>query len=149
MPSHAKFFPRYEFFPGYVSLIGMLVTLLAAYGLDRWLFRSMRLAMKTSNFVYLSVWTLGSGLALLAVWVVLGWLTLARSRRSLLVSLIFLIIGSLIYSYYYLQMFFVWLPYLFTEVRTPLSYSGLFIAFLGLLHLFLPIEISQRSSGEL
>jgi hypothetical protein len=138
-----------KFFPGYVSLIGMLATLLAAYGLDRWLFLSMRLAMKTSNFVYLSVWTLGAGLALLAVWLVLGWLTLARSRRSLLVSITFLLLGSLFYYYFHLQIFFVWLPYLFSDVRTPLSYSGLFIAFLGLLHLFLPPEISQHSSGEL
>jgi hypothetical protein len=138
-----------KYFPGYVSLVGMLITLLAAYALDRWLFRTMQLATKTSNYVYLYVWTLGSGLVLLAVWLGLGWITLARSRRSLLVSIQFLIVGSLIYYYPLLQISFVLLPYLFTGVRTPLSYSGLFIAFLGLLHLFLPIEISQRSSGEL
>jgi hypothetical protein len=143
MPNDSKFFPRY------VSVIGMLVTLLAAYGLDRWLFRTIQLAMTSGNYVYLYVWTLGSGLALLAIWLDLGWITLARSRRSLLVSILYLIIGSLIYYYLYLQMFFVWLPYLFTEVRTPFSYSGLFIAFLGLLHLFLPPETSQHSSGEL
>ena len=138
-----------KYLPGYVSLIGMLVTLLAAYGLDRWLFRTMQLATETSNYVYLYIWTLGSGLGLLAVWLGQGWLTLAHSRRSLPVSILFLIIGSLIYYYPLLQISFVWLPYLFTHVRTPLSYSGLFIAFLGLLHLFLPPETRQRSSSEL
>ena len=121
--------------------IGVLVVLVIAYLLDKWLFTQTRLARSNPAQTWyqdpIFVWTLVSGLILFIVWLGLGWIVLARSHRSLPISIIILIVGLIIYLYPFLQMIFIWLPYIFTNVRTPLSYSGLYIAILSILQLLI------------
>ncbi len=121
--------------------IGVLVVLVIAYLLDKWLFTQTRLARSNPAQTWyqdpIFVWILVSGLILFIVWLGLGWIALARSQRSLPISIIILIVGLIIYLYPFLQMIFIWLPYIFTNVRTPLSYSGLYIGILSILHLLI------------
>ncbi len=118
---------------------GVLVTLVLAYLLDRWLITQTRLARSNPATTWsqdpIFVWTLVSGLVLFALWLGLSWIVLTRSQRSLPVSIILLIVGLIVYLYPFVQMIFIWLPYIFTNVRTPLSYSGLYIAILSILQL--------------
>ncbi len=121
--------------------IGALIVLVIAFLLDKWLFSQTRLAHSNPASTWyqdpIFVWTFVSGIILFALWIGLGWIVLARSQRSLPVSIIFLIVGLIIYLFPFLQMIFIWLPYLFTNVRTPLSYSGLYIAILSILQLLI------------
>ena len=121
--------------------IGVLAILIIAYFLDKWLFTQTRLARSNPATTWsqdpIFVWTLVSGLVLFAVWLGLSWIALTRSQRSLPVSIIFLFVGLIIYLYPFLQMIFIWLPYIFTNVRTPLSYSGLYFAILSILQLLI------------
>ena len=120
---------------------GVLVTLALAYLLDRWLFTQTRLARSNPPITWyqdpIFVWTLVSGLILFTAWLGLGWIALTKSQRSLSVSIILLIVGLIVYLYPFVQMIFIWLPYIFTNVRTPLSYSGLYIAILSILQLLI------------
>ncbi len=118
--------------------ISVLLTLVIAYLLDMWLFTQTRLSRQLGLLglqdpVFL--WTVVSGVVLFAVWLALSWVALARSRPSLPVSIIVLVIGLVFYVYPYLQMSFAWVPYLFLMVRTPLNYTGLFVAVLSILQL--------------
>ncbi len=120
---------------------GVLVTLVLAYLLDRWLFAQTRL-VRTGQFSPgiedpLFVWTVASGLVLFAAWLALSWIALTRSQSSLPVSIIILIVGLIIYLYPYLEMMLPWLPMLFFTVRTPLAYSGLFVVMLSVLQLLI------------
>lgn len=120
--------------------IGVLVTLGLAYLLDSWLFTQTRLAKSTHLVGFqdpLFLWTAVSGLVLFAAWLALSWITLTRSRRSLTISIIILIVGLLLYMYPYLELIIPWLPLIFFTVRTPLAYTGLFIAILSALQLLL------------
>ncbi len=126
---------------------GVLVSLALAYLLDRWLFTQSRLARSNPAITWyqdpIFVWTLVSGLFLFAIWLGLGWIALTKSQRSLPIAITVLIVGLLIYLYPFLQMGFTWLPMLFFTVRTPLSYSGLYIAILSILQLLIkqPVRI--------
>jgi hypothetical protein len=121
--------------------IGALVTLFLAYMLDKWLFIQMRFQRSNPSSTWIQdplfLWTVVSGLVLFAAWLGLSWIALTRSQRSLPISIIILIVGLLIYIYPFLQMIFTWLPMLFFAVRTPLSYSGLYIAILSILQLLI------------
>ncbi len=121
--------------------IGVLVILVVAFLLDKWLFNQTRLARSNPAQTWcqdpIFVWTVVSGLILFIVWLGLGWIALARSQRSLPISIIILIVGLTIYLYPFLQMIFIWLPYIFTNIRTPLSYSGLYIAIISILQLLI------------
>ncbi len=121
--------------------IGALVTLVLAYLLDKWLFIQMRSQRSNPSSTWIQdplfLWTVVSGLVLFAAWLGLSWIALTRSQRSLPISIIILIVGLLIYIYPFLQMIFTWLPMLFFTVRTPLSYSGLYIAILSILQLLI------------
>jgi hypothetical protein len=121
--------------------LGVLVVLALSYLLDKWLFTQTRLAHSNPASTWyqdpIFVWTFVSGIILFAAWLGLGWIVLARSQRSLPISIIILIVGLIIYLYPFLQMIFTWLPYIFTNVRTPLSYSGLYIAILSILQLLI------------
>jgi hypothetical protein len=121
--------------------LGVLVVLALSYLLDKWLFTQTRLARINPATTWtqdpIFVWTLVSGLVLFAIWLGLSWIALTRSQRSLPISVIILIVGLVIYLYPFLQMIIIWLPYIFTNVRTPLSYSGLYIAILSILQLLI------------
>ena len=122
--------------------IGVLITLGIAYLLDSWLFIQTRLAKSTRlgpGDIHdpLFIWTIISGFVLFAAWLALSWLALTKSSRSLPISLISIVIGLIFYMYPYLEMFFTWLPMLYFTVRTPLAYTGLFIAVLSTLQLIL------------
>jgi len=121
--------------------IGAFIVLAISYLLDKWLFSQTRLARSNPATNWYTdpifVWTLVSGLILFAIWLGLSWIVLTRSQRSLPISIIILIVGLVIYLYPFLQMILIWLPYLFTNVRTPLSYSGLYIAVLSILQLLI------------
>ncbi len=121
--------------------IGILVVLVIAFQLDKWLFTQTRLARSNPAQTWyqdpIFVWTMVSGLILFIVWLGLGWIALAKSQRSLPISIIILIVGLIIYLYPFLQMIFIWLPMLFLSFRTPLAYSGLYIAVLSILQLLI------------
>lgn len=128
--------------------VGVLITLVLAYLLDRWLFSQTRLAQSTGNQYPLILWTAVSGFVLFATWLALSWIALTRSRRSTPVSIIILIIGLLLYLYPYLQLLVTWLPMLFFTVRTPLTYTGLFIAVLSILQLIVKSPSRLRTRSE-
>jgi hypothetical protein len=130
----------HDILPRILFPVGVLITLVLAYLLDKWLFTQTRLE-QSGNFKWglepLFLWTVVSGLVLFAAWLALSWIALARSQRSLPIAIAILIVGLLIYLYPFLQMIFTWLPMLFFTVRTPLSYSGLYIAILSILQLLI------------
>ena len=120
--------------------IGVFLTLGLAYLLDSWLFTQTRLAKSTHLVgIYdpLFLWTIISGLVLFAAWLALSWLALTKSSRSLPISLTLIVIGLIFYIYPYLEILITWLPMLYFTVRTPLAYTGLFIAVLSTLQLIL------------
>ncbi len=135
------FLPNRKIINRIIFPIGVLITLGLSYILDRWLFTQTRLARSNPAPTWyqdpIFVWTLVSGLVLFTAWLGLSWITLTKSQRSLPISITILIVGLIIYLYPFLQMIFVWLPYIFTNVRTPLSYSGLYIAILSILQLLI------------
>jgi len=140
-----------DILPRILFPVGALITLVLAYLLDSWLFTQTRLA-KSNHLVGIQdplfLWTVISGLVLFAAWLALSWIALTRSRRSTLVSIVILIIGLLLYLYPYLELLFTWLPMLFFTVRTPLTYTGLFIAVLSILQLLLKGPSRLRASSE-
>jgi hypothetical protein len=121
--------------------VGVLATLILAYLLDSWLFTRTRLARSTPATTWIRdpifVWTVVSGLVLFGAWLGLSWIALTRSQRSLRITIIILTVGLVTYLYPFLQLIFPWLPMLFFTVRTPLSYSGLYIAILSILQLLI------------
>jgi hypothetical protein len=120
--------------------IGVLVTLVLAYLLDNWLFTQTWLS-KSTHLVGIQdplfLWTVVSGLILYTAWLALSWIALTKSRRSLPISIIIIVIGLLLYIYPYLEMEITWLPMIYFTIRTPLAYTGLFIAILSTLQLIL------------
>lgn len=131
-PEDRKILPRI-IFP-----VGVLLTLALAYLLDSWLFTQTRLSRATDFTGIrdpLFLWTVVSGLVLFVAWLALSWITLTRGHRSTLFSIIVLIVGLLLYVYPFLQLVVIWIPMIFFTVRTPLAYTGLFVAVLSILHL--------------
>jgi len=138
----------HKILPKILFPVGVLITLVLAYLLDSWLFTQTRLARSTHLVGIqdpLLLWTVVSGLVLFTAWLILSWITLTWSHRSLPVSIIILIVGLLIYIYPFLQLLVTWLPMLFFTVRTPLSYSGLYIAILSILQLLIKQPIKTMS----
>ena len=131
-----------------IPLLGLLASLALAYGLDQWLYIQSRNARVTSNFAQLYIWDIVCGLLLIAIWSALAWVTLILSRRSVVVSLIFVALGISVYCYPYFYMA-NWLPGIpflpYLPLQSTLSFTGLFIAVLGILHLLLPISGSENS----
>lgn len=123
----------------YSSLIGMIIALCMFFGIDRLLARQARIARQSSDFQQYMVWIIGIGLAIGVLLFVLSWLTLSRSQRSYQISFVFIVIGLLVYIYPILYLWIGWLhlPYLY-NYDTPISYTGIFISVLGVLHLSLP-----------
>jgi len=134
----------------FIPLLGLLIVLALAYGLDQLYFGQLRAAGLTSDYARLYIWEMVIGLFLIVIWLTLGWITLVRSRRSVLVSVIFLALGFLIYCYPYLYIMtpWWWLPPIFRAFHTPLSYTGIFVSVLGALHLYLTIDSSEKKSGD-
>jgi hypothetical protein len=124
----------------YLPIVSVLFSVVLAYGLDQLYFSQSRAARLTSDYAQLYIWEMAIGLFLIVIWLALGWITLVRSQQSVLVSVIFLALGFLIYCYPYLYIMtaWSWLPPIFRAFHTPLSYTGIFIFVLGVLHLFLP-----------
>ena len=76
-----------------IAILGMVATLLIAYGLDYWVESSQHLAERTFNYAPL-LW--GAGLAnllLVSVFLLLAWLVQVRMDRSKLVASVFFVIG--------------------------------------------------------
>ena len=130
----------------YSSLLAMALALLLAFGIDKWFYQQTLIYRQRLNATVYEMWIIAVGLALCIVWSCLGWITLMRSRRSVIVSIIFLVIGSLVYIYPLLQLYFRWLPLLVSSFISPFMNSGIYVAVLGILHLFLPE--SDESHGE-
>lgn len=124
--------------PKIIFPAGVAINLLLAYFLDRWLFTQTQVAQAEGIQTPLHKWTIVSGLVLFFFWLGLSWVTLTTSQKSRLVSVIVLIVGLVLYIYPTLQMLATWTPMLFFTVRTPLSYTGLFVAVLSVLHLLVP-----------
>jgi hypothetical protein len=131
----------------FLPLLGVLIALVLTFALNQWLYDQARLVRITSGYARLYVLEIISGLFLIIVWLALAWITLVRSQRSALVSIIFLALGFFIYCYQYIWILGIWswLPLLFKSFDTPLSYTGIFIAVLGGLHFLLPASSSAKS----
>jgi hypothetical protein len=130
----------------FIPLLGLLIVLALAYGLYQWLFVQWRVARGEGAFPRLFIAELASGMFLIVIWLALGWITLGRSQRSVLVSVIFLALGFLVYFYPYLQQLIPWLPFIIIfNAYQPLSYTGIFISVLGVLHLLLPASSPVKS----
>ena len=127
----------------YSSLMGTVIALALLFGLDKWLDRQARLARLNSDYQSYMIWIIMIGLAIGVVWFLLSWLTLLKSERSYLISIIFIFVGLIVYIYPVLYLWnpawIAWLslPYLY-GFNAPVAYTGIFIAVLGLLHLSLP-----------
>ena len=130
----------------FIPLLGLLVVLALAFVLNRWLYIQGHSGFPFFYLRMIYIWNLVGGLFLITVWLALAWITLILSRRSNLVSIIFLAVGLLVYSYPGLNLWFSWLPVLVTlySTSTPFSYTGIFIVVLGVLHLLLPINSSAK-----
>ena len=89
-------------------------------------------------------------LVLFTAWLVLSWITLTRCQRSTPISVIVLIVGFFLYAYPSLEFLITWLPMMFFTVRTPRSYTGLFVAVLSVLHLLVtrPVKNENQSHFE-
>jgi hypothetical protein len=137
----------HNFSPRIIFPVGVFATLFVAYFLDRWLLTHTRLARAEGNSFPLFLWTIVSGGVLYASWLALSWITLTRSRRSTPVSAVVLIVGFLLFIYPYLYLTWTWLPTLFVMERTPLAYTGLFVAVLSILHLLVTIPLDNESQN--
>jgi predicted membrane protein len=127
----------------YSSLIGMVVALILFLGLDRWQDRQGRLAQQNSEFQTYMIWIIVIGLVIGVLLYGLSWLTLFQSQRSSPISIIFIIVGVIVYIY---PVLYLWapawiswlpLPYIYSY-STPFAYTGIFLAVLGFLHFSLP-----------
>jgi len=130
----------------FIPLLGLVIALALAYAINQWLNIQERNVHLTFNSGQYHVWLLVCGLLLIAIWLALAWITLRLSRRSALVSVIFLVMGLLVFSCPLLFPWFTWIPILTRYwIDTPLSYTGIFIVVLGFLNLLLPINSSVKS----
>ncbi len=123
------------------TILGMLGTLAISYGIDQWLTYQQRITRQDMNFHLAYTWVILGGLLLMIVWSALGWLALVKSQRILAVSIIYIVIGILAFIWFPLELVSVfWIThlYLFPNLVYNLQYSGLFIAALGILTLFIP-----------
>ncbi len=130
-----------DLLPPVIFPIAALVMLFIAYLLDRWLFTQSRLARAGISQLTTSplfVWTIVSGIVLFVAWLAVSWLTLARTRRSVPISIIGMIVGFILFIYPYLQVYAaILLPMLFRATNTPLAYTGLYISVLSGLQLII------------
>jgi hypothetical protein len=123
-----------------------VIALGLAYAINQWLTIQERNFRATSNYVQWVIWLLVCGLLLIVIWLALAWITLSLSHRSALVSIVFLVVGLLVFSYPLLWQSFRWIPTLVNYwIDTPLSYTGIFIVVVGFLNLLRPINRSGKS----
>lgn len=128
----------------YSSLVGMVIAIILFIGIDKWLYWQERTARQNINFELYYLWVIVSGLAICALLCALSWLTLLKSQRSYPISIIFIAVGLIVYIYPILYLLIPqWIPWLsfpyISYYNTPFVYTGIFIAVLGFLHLFLPL----------
>jgi hypothetical protein len=138
----------------YSSLIGMVIGLFLFFGIDRWLDRQVRIAQKNAHFQPYMIWIIVSGLAICALFYALSWLTLFRSQRSVSISIIFIVVGLIVYTYPVLYLWTPqWIPWLnlpyISAYNTPLPYTGIFITALGILHLSLPFVSVTNAPSDI
>ncbi len=122
------------------STLSMLATLAIAYGIDRWIYYQQRIARQNGTMAQAYAWVIIGGLILLIIWLVLGWFTLLRSDRIPAISILYIVVGLLAFLWFPLQLVSVfWIThlYLFPNFVYNLQFSGLFIAVLGCLTLFI------------
>jgi hypothetical protein len=123
------------------STLSMLATLAIAYGIDQWIYYQQRIARRDMSFPQAYLWAIIGGVVLLVVWIALGWFVLAKSRRIRSVSIIFIVTGILAFLWFPLEevsVFWITHLFLFPNFVYNLQFSGLFIAVLGCLTLFIP-----------
>ena len=132
----------------YSSLLGMAIAVILFIGMDKWLYRQERLARQTPDFQLYVIWMVISGFAIFVILCVLSWVTLLKSQRSYPISILFLVVGIIVYTYPVLYLWLpLWIPWLpvpyISAYDSPFPYTGIFIAVLGFLHLFLPAEANN------
>jgi hypothetical protein len=128
-----------------VSIVAMVVTLMLAWGFDRLLEWSRQTAAKTFDPIP-GLWLAGVfNVALAGVVLMVAWLTLMKSQRSLLVSVVFLAIGLLTLVSLPLMQLFSFMPSFLSDLLSPflppspnslLFHAAAFIAVIGVLGLF-------------
>jgi len=130
------------------STLSMLATLAIAYGIDRWVTYQQRIARRDLSIAQAEIWVIVGGLVLLLVWLALGWFILAKRRRMVAVSVVYILVGLLAFLWFPLELVSVfWSRYLFLfpNLVYNLQYTGLFIAALGILTLVFPNRDANRA----
>ncbi|MBE0411725.1 MAG: hypothetical protein IBX69_18515 [Anaerolineales bacterium] len=126
------------FLKRYISILCILVAIALAYGLDRWLDNQRNFAFRTTDITPLILWTLAIHFLLIAVFLGLFWIIFRWKKPDTSPGLIILIIGIATVIYPALQIFVPAMPSIFTSFNSILSYTGIFISFLGILKLLKP-----------
>jgi hypothetical protein len=119
----------------YISLLGILVAIALAYGLDRWLDNQRNFALRTTDITPLILWTLAIHFLLITVFLGLFWIIFRWNMSDTGLGSIILIIGIATVIYPALQISVPALPSIITSFNSLLSYTGIFISFLGVLKL--------------
>jgi hypothetical protein len=123
------------FLKRYISLLGILVAIALAYGLDRWLDNQRNFALRTTDITPLILWTLAIHFLLITVFLGLFWIIFRWNMSDTGLGSIILIIGIATVIYPALQISVPALPSIITSFNSLLSYTGIFISFLGVLKL--------------
>lgn len=124
---------------GLIQLLSAVMILALAYGLDKWLQFQQRLAFNNTNYPPFFMWKLASGLILFVLWFALAWIVLVWTWRSILVSIILLVLGLVAFvipfSYFFIP---TMSSSLFDLPPSALTDTGILISVLSILHLFIP-----------
>lgn len=137
---------RSRYSPTALSIIGMMVVLGIAYGLDALMVSLARRNSQTFTLSYVILWSHVFGsLVLAATLLFLFWFAFSRVPRSAWIAALYLVVGLFFGFFpvmYYLPAIGSWMPHFFVMVLyssssyTPLA--GSFIAITGLFMLVLP-----------
>jgi hypothetical protein len=124
-----------------LSLLGMTLVLVTAWGMDQFLAYQTKLASATFNYTQLFGLSAACVLVMVALWFGLGWSAIFKSGYSRLIWIAFLIIGLFWALVLYVYPVIPWTAFRHTIAVTLPACSamvrstGMFIAVLGLLNL--------------
>ncbi len=132
--------------PAALAVIGLIVVLGIAYGLDALIALLIRRTSQTFTLSYVILWSHVCGaLVLAAALLLLFWFVLNRVPRSAWIAALYLIVGlvfALFPVLYYVPAIGSWIPTFFVVVLTSMPrytiLAGSFIAITGLFMLILP-----------
>lgn len=124
-----------------ISLLGMIAVFAIAWGMDVFLAYQSKLASASFNYFQYFALSAASALLLIALWFGLGWLVLYKCGYSRLIWITFLVVGLIWTLGMYFYFIIPWhdvrnaIADILSARSAMVRSTGMFIAFLGLLHL--------------